>query len=210
MQHDSIKKDIGKIAKIRFCNEKDRAKLILVYLGLKPVCSVFIYEEEGHLKTKEILSEVGLYSKPGKFNKEWFDNFQEECEEKIILPIGELCVAKEKENVFELLKISSAKDHQRYGELMGYPQSAIDNFIKQEPQLDYYDLEKMQKEHGVIFSFRIPRENYQKELEVLKSWSMAIKKYAPQLYEELWKQEQQFNKISIAFHEKNEERKNKQ
>lgn len=177
--------EIKILENLNYCDEKDRAKMILVYLGLKPACEVYIYEKEAMAELKKALLEVGLYCVKLKFDKKPFVEIQKAFLGELVLPIGQYAVAKDKKTAIRLSKTLPSKHHRRFGELMGYPKTAIDNFIKKEPQLDFKESMKIKKKHGIIFSFRIPVKNYQNELRVLKNWSLAIKRYAPVLYERM-------------------------
>ncbi len=179
--------DVHKIEKLKYCDEKDRAKMILVYLGLKPACEVYVYEKETMAKLRKALLEEGLYCVKRSFDKKPFDELQKAIQQKLILPIGQYAVAKTKKTAIRLSKTLPYKHHRCFGKLMGYPQTAIDNFVEKEPNLDLKRFMKLNKKHGIIFSFRIPAKNYQNELKVLKNWSMAIKRYAPTLYKRLLK-----------------------
>lgn len=179
--------EIKKIEKLRYCDEKDRAKMILVYLGLKPACEVYIYEKEAMARLKQSLLEVGLYCVKRSFDKKPFDEIQKAIPQKLVLPVGQCAVAKTKKTAIRLSKTLPNKHHRSFGKLMGYPQTAIDNFVKKEPNLDRHKYVNLRKKYGIIFSFRIPAKNYQNELKVLKGWSMAIKQYAPALYKKLLK-----------------------
>lgn len=190
--------EIRKLEKLKYCDEKDRAKMILVYLGLKPACEVYVYEKEVMVKLKQSLLEVGLHCVKLSFNKKPFDEWQKVILQRLILPVGQCAVAKTKKTAIRLSKTLPHKHHRRFGKLMGYPQTAIDNFIKKEPSLDFKRFMKLNKKHGIIFSFRIPAKNYQNELKILKNWSLAIKRYAPTLYKRLLKFNTGFGKKSVG------------
>ncbi len=184
---DSVINNIQKIEKLKYCDEKDRAKMILVYLGLKPACEVYVYKKELIIKLKQALSEVGLHCIKLNFDKKPFDEIQKAIPQKLILPTGQCAIARDEKTAIGLSKIIPSKHHQRFGRIMGYPQTAIDNFVKREPKLDGSKYIELYKKHGIIFSFRIPAKNYSESIKLLKRWSMAIKRYAPDLYKKLLK-----------------------
>lgn len=184
---NSVINNIQKIEKLEFCDEKDRAKMILVYLRLKPACEVYVYEKEAIIKLKQALLEVGLHCVKLNFDKKPFDEIQKAIPQKLILPVGQCAVARDEKTAIRLSKTMPNKDHRRFGRLMGYPQTAIDNFVKKEPKLDGPEYVKLYKKDGIIFSFRIPAKNYSDSLKLLKRWSTAIKRHAPDLYKKLLK-----------------------
>src|SRR5665811_751976 len=84
---DPSKSDIKKIENLKYCDEKDQAKMILVYLGLKPSCEVYIYEKGVIVKLKQSLSDVGLYCIKSSFDKKPFEEWQKATSQKLILPV---------------------------------------------------------------------------------------------------------------------------
>ncbi len=183
------KEQIKIIEDIELCDSHDKANLILVYLGLKPACEVKIYRPGDVLKLKKILGSIGLSCVKSKcFDKKAWNNIRKLLlPEKMLMPIASYAIAKGLKIARELSKIGSSKDHRRYGELMGYPLTAINNFVNRDPQVGHYKLEKIKKKHGIVFGFRLPEKNYRNELALLIKWSEAIKKYTPSLYKELLK-----------------------
>lgn len=174
------------IEKIEFLDLYDRAKLVLVYLGLKPACEVSIYKSSEAQKLKNILKEVGLYCLKSKhFNKESYDEMKKVLPSTCVFPISRCSVAKDFSTAKKLSEINPAQHHREYGKLMGYPKTAIDNFLKKESCLNKSSMDKLKKKYGIIFSFRLPKTNYQDELNLLIDWSENIKKYAPELYKKI-------------------------
>ena len=186
--------EIKRLANLKYCYEKDRAKLILVYLGLKPAFDATIYGKNATDKTIKILEGLGMYSVKMKLNKKFYLDAEKEVGYRLEIPTGEIVVARDKKIALRLSKTLPHKHHRRYGKLMGYPKSAIDNFVKKEPQLEIKKFERLCFKQGIIFNFRVPAKNYQESLKVLKTWSLAIKKHVPDLYAQLRKDELMFYK----------------
>ena len=81
----------------------------------------------------------------------------------------------------KLIKLDPTKDHAEYGQLMGYPQTAIDAFVngKLLTDKDYPDM------RGIIFNIKFSQGHWPDELKILKEWSEAIRKYSPETYNSL-------------------------
>jgi len=181
----TILSKIRKIERLKDCDEKDRAKMILVILSLKPACEVLIFKKDALKSLKLGLAPLGLYVARQKFEKKFFKMIEKAVGQRLVLPVGRYAVARDLKTARLLSKTLPDKDHLRFGRLMGYPESAIANFIKGGPFLDSAKAEKLFKKDCLIFNFRMSAKNYQKELKVLKAWTFAIRDNSPYLYKKI-------------------------
>ncbi len=92
-------------------------------------------------------------------------------------------------NVDDLNKLLTTKDKRKFGELYGFPSTAIDAFVRAENGepvrlLALEDLpSEIQNAEYAGFARFCFSENWQQELEVPKRWNAILKKYAPALHE---------------------------
>lgn len=145
------------------------AKLILVLLGLKPATELSLYKtnDEPEVVIEKVRS-AGLVIK----NKD----VRQDRKKKVIV---EFAVARDEATADQLMEVASNQDHEEYGKLMGFPQTAIDAFSGKIEALDMDDRPDMK---GIIFSFRMSKDHASEEFELLKIWSEAIKRYSPNTY----------------------------
>jgi hypothetical protein len=94
-----------------------------------------------------------------------------------------IAVAKTAETIKKLAQIELLDDYQ-HGLILGYPQSAVEAFIKKDL---LGDVEEKEITKEMLINFRLSRENWKNELEILKSWNEAVKKHTPTLYQEFLK-----------------------
>lgn len=158
-----------------------RAEVVLVLLGEKPVTEMYLPDRGNVTKVIEDLRSVGLYA--------------EEIEDQIrgsgdnAVDIG---VAKSQELLDELKQTKSNKHHRRYGELMGYPSTAIDAFLGENgvDRLSDEEHEKLVENlPHVLTHFAFSKQNTEEELAKLKRWFKLIAQNAPELIDQLYSKE---------------------
>ncbi len=158
-----------------------RAEVVLVLLGEKPVAEMYIPNKSNAPKVLEDLKSIGLYA--------------EEIEDQVrgsgdnSIDIG---VAKSQELLDELKQTKSNKHHRRYGELMGYPSTAIDAFLGENgvDRLSDEEHEKLVENlPSVLTHFAFSKQNAQEELAKLKKWFKIIAQNAPELIDQLYLKE---------------------
>lgn len=151
-----------------------RALILLVLLDEKPV-SVFNIKED---QVAEVLSKcksIGLSILTTK---------EEESDE---YGKYQMAVSKSRDFVNEIYEIiqkdTKELDHRRFGELMGFPKTAINTFLEKDESkhinLDEY-LETTE-EYRDLFGFMISKDHSEEEKSVLNKWHNLILKYSPEL-----------------------------
>jgi hypothetical protein len=174
IEEESAKQEIVRTLEKLNLSLEQKAWLILVVLGMKPATELVIGEGNDSQDTiKEVLSRAGLA---------YANRDDEYINKKDIygkIPIlAVISVARNRETLDELLKVSGKKDHGDYGRLMGYPETAVKAFVNKE-LLDKKDYPYMSDN---IFPLKLSKDHWREEVEHLKSWNEAIKKYAPETY----------------------------
>ncbi|SRR6056297_141489 len=150
---------------------RPKAEMMLVLLGEKPAMELGVYSWNSDPEEIERALEDSGLSCARKETKEGENG-----------PKSVLVVTREEDELEELLNLDPSQDHEEYGRLMGYPESAIKAFKDKKFQLEE---ENYPDEEGVIFDFKLSRDNWREEWELLKRWSQIIKEYSPQTFEGL-------------------------
>ena len=88
-------------------------------------------------------------------------------------------MAHDQATLDRLLKAQADQDHQEYGELMGFPKTAIEAFQNRELRFK----NASDADRDVIFGMTLSRDHWQEELALLRRWSQLVKRYAPNLYD---------------------------
>ena len=149
-----------------------RAEIILVLLGQKPATELDIFKwNDPPDKIMNVLKSVGLSTAKLEnieaLNENW---------------LARIVIAKKQEDLAKIEKLDPKKDHAEFGKMMGYPESAIAAFGKKEKILPNENYPSMK---GIIFDFKLSKDNWQEEINVLKRWSRVIELVAPDIYKEL-------------------------
>lgn len=150
-----------------------KAGAVLVCYGEKPAVEMYFRSDitqDEVFQTIESLRNVGL------------------CAEIIERSI--VGIAKSSQVLDKLKQARPNKNHQEYGELMGFPQTAIDAFLGKTERLGTDEQDELTNElphvlNGFIFS----KEHAKEELIKLTRWLRTIAKYAPELIEQLYSKE---------------------
>jgi hypothetical protein len=149
-----------------------KAELVLVLLNFKPATQVDVYNwNDPPEKVEEIFKKTGLCFKEMNIN--------EKDREKIIKKYAVSSDASLAEN---LQNLDPSKDHAGYGRAMGFPESAIRAFNGLEPLLEEENYPSMD---GIIFNFKLSKNNWQAEYDLMRSWSEAIRENSPLIYNQL-------------------------
>jgi len=151
-----------------------KAQMVLVLLNEKPGLEFNVSADSEVLKLLKKFEEIGLVSAV-------FPSDTDKGKVKIV-------VSRKKEIIDELnnLSPSNGSDHKRYGQLMGFPDTAIEAFLDPDKRLNFKDQEKIREGLPHFFRFRMSREHAAEELEVIKRWNKLILEYAPELFDELY------------------------
>ncbi len=154
------------------------AEAILVLLGKKPTTELIIYEwNQDPAEVKRILENAGLVVKE-KVGKQPRDT----------RVVSVFAVALNKALAEQLVHAEANKDHEAYGRLMGFPETAIRAFLNKGdllPKGEYPD-----NDNFFTSGFKFSKTHAREEFKVLEGWGEAIKTYAPQLYSQLNKDHQ--------------------
>jgi hypothetical protein len=147
-----------------------KAGIILVMLGMKPAAELDLKRRnDPKEKILSALDEIGLLYKEKEFGSQ--KNLT-----------ARIAVSYDEKILDELANCHADKDHVRFGQLMGYPESAIRAFMDKKESLDDKDYPDMA---GIIFGMKLSKANWREETACLRRWSEAIAQYAPGLYQEL-------------------------
>ncbi len=145
------------------------AELMLIFLGYKPATEVALAPwNDPPEKVVKTLRDSGLIA--------GIKNYKDVNGKKFAI----VAVAKDKETMERLKKAEADADHEEYGRLMGYPDTAIDAFMHKEkllPEVDYPE------KNDKTLDFKLSKDHWQEEIKVIKKWSQAIKQYSPKIYE---------------------------
>ena len=145
--------------------KEQRAQLTLVLLGLKPATDVSVFPWNSPSEEIEnLLEKSGLQ----------FIKYKNKRQEKTR---DEYAVARDKETAERLMSADPRSTHGEYGTLMGYPQTAVEAFLKGE----LYDEPLPEDIENSIFKLRFSRDHYEEEFEVVRKWNQAIEEYCPSL-----------------------------
>jgi len=148
-----------------------RAMCVLVALEIKPATEVDVFEWNTELsQVQSILEGAGL-------------KVVQRENDASSAKLARLVVSKDQQVIDEMLLLSPTSDHRRYGELMGFTKSMIDAF---ERKIERLPDEEIPKEIATqIFEPKLSREHIAEEMQLLRQWEQAVKKYAPTAYQEL-------------------------
>lgn len=141
------------------------ALVVPVLLGLKSASTITLTnDDEKSAEVERKLQTLGLKTRIVKFG----ENPRVDC----------LDVALEQEIIEKLSKLDLF-DNYEHGLIYGYPQSAVEAFMKKDI-LDDEKTDLLQKDFPI--NFRYSNNNWEKEHEVLKEWNDAVKTHTPKLY----------------------------
>jgi len=197
-QREVTEKEIEMIEKSPLFYQ-EKVSLALATLGEKPVSWIDVSERYNQTKTKrkenkilnqleveknqvqQILNELGLVYEIKKFK----------IEEETTFNSGyDFLVSKKQEDLSLFRESIKAKDDKKIGECLGYPETATNGFINNNI-LDYNELPKeeaeklINEETSKFLTFRLSKDHWQEELEVVRSWQLLIKENFPNLYKEV-------------------------
>ncbi len=154
-----------------------RAETILILLKEKPATEV-------DLRTIIAAEVIAKLQKTGLFVEE-LKNQDDEASGDFVR-VG---ISWSKELLDELKQTHATKDHRRYGELMGYPSSAIDAFLGENgsERLSIEEQEQLTKNlPHLLTHFVFSKNNSQEELLTLKKWLASVVQNAPGLLDDLY------------------------
>lgn len=94
-------------------------------------------------------------------------------------------LAKKKENLDLFIKALKGKDDKLFGQLYGYPESAIKAYIEKGEKMEISKLpSKIQRQPSVAFTrFKLSKNHWQQELKTSQRWAEITEKTSLKLYE---------------------------
>lgn len=146
---------------------RDREAL-LVLLGLKPAAEIYS-DEPG--EAIAALRKLGLCGAIKGFDKKTNRT--------------EICVAADESILEKFKSLLPDNDHEEYGRLMGYPDSAISAFLDDDKRLPFEEQDKLCAKYP-FFKFAFSKEHFQEEEDILKKWNLAVFDYAPEFIDEVY------------------------
>lgn len=152
-----------------------RAELLLIALGLKPASVVNVFE--GDRKAKVVENELKALGFEVRVKPHGAQD------EKVDLVVAQSARVAEK-----LEQLSASEDHKEYGEVMGYPRTAIEAFGDEEKALPYEEQETLTRDIP-FFKIRLSREHAHDELKKVIRWNQKVFQYAPELIDEKYGEE---------------------
>lgn len=159
-----------------------RGEVILVLLGEKPAVEMYIADKNNAPKAVEGLRSIGLFAEISEKPREYHD-----------LNSADILVAGSQELLDELKHTHSYEHHERYGQLMGYPQSAVDAFLGKEgtEKLSADEQKKLLDIFPDILggTFVFSKEHAEEEFLVAKRKIKLLAQKAPELFYDLYKKE---------------------
>lgn len=169
LENNSVKERIKAIENLNI-GPRQKAEAMLVVLQAKPTTTVSVFE--GNDKPEKVQDALergaGLHVEPTRANQN-------------TNALAEFAVARDQETAKKLARLDPDRNHEEYGRLMGFPETARRTFGTPEA-LDRDDFPDMS---GIPFSFSLSKAHWREEFEVLKKWTALIKEYSPKTYSEL-------------------------
>ena len=172
LEEERAKKEKVKLLEKLNIGSAQKANIILVALGLKPATDLSLFKNnDSEAVVEEALTKAGLvFADKGiggeKQNK-----------------VAKISIARDEETLNRLLALSPSKDHEEYGRLMGYPETAVEAFVNKK-LLDEPTERKLIAASGNIFPMKLSKDHWREEIEHLRTWNEAIKEYSLDTYEE--------------------------
>jgi hypothetical protein len=192
-QGNKLERLIASMEQSPFLNDGDRINLELVFDGIKPGTFIhFMYlPEDPEYHGQGISNEEELQKAVRNFSQ-LLDNAGLRYDLKIKdsfnqVPIreAEFCVSKDKTTAELLARAHAEKDDREFGRLVGYPPTAVNAFVDNEPRIEREDLpEDIRNSEYINFqNFVLSKKHWREETETIKKWAETIKRMDPVLYE---------------------------
>lgn len=184
-------------------DDHSKALLILTWKGLKPV-SEFDFKHydvaddparlEHRREMEALVADMGLYAhrEEDKLDGQRYDKKGEAT--PVIFYRDSYAVAKNKEDlkyfVVHFGKEENYETTKRLGEILGYPETAIEawNTTDRSSTLLKTKIENPElyaRDEMAFAKFRLSKEHWVKEFETIKNWANEIKHIDPNLYERI-------------------------
>jgi len=199
-QWEHRKEIVEKLEGLEFLYDTDKIIFLLVFTGEKSGGHIGIvyrldtsdYTEEEFRNRGRKLQDFLEENKVSYYSREIEP--QRATNGEIILKQLDFYLAKDIESLEKIKEAVDEHDERKFGLAMGYPQTAVEAFVSTEDPFTKPDLlfvepieVEFSEERSFLF-FRMSKEHWHEELEVVKRWARTIKEVAPQLYEEITSQ----------------------
>lgn len=180
-EEEIIRQKISVIEKIP-TGVAPRGEVILVLLGEKPAVEMYIANKDDAPKAIDDLRSVGLFAEISEKPREYHNPNS-----------ADILVARSQDILDELKQTHSYEHHERYGELMGYPKTAVDAFVGKDgsERLSEEEQDKLLDIMPDILggTFVFSKEHKDEELAVVKRRVKLLAQKAPELFYDLYKKE---------------------
>lgn len=152
-----------------------KSEVLRVYLEEQPGSEFSAKLDEKDLEKFTDLEKIGL--------KVFTDSSSKETR---------VCISKDQEIIDELKNLSPSveSNHKRYGEIMGYPLTAIEAFLDKEKRLSNEEQDKILEGMPHFLRFSFSKNNWKEELSVIKRWHKILLEKAPELFDDLYPPEE--------------------
>lgn len=91
-----------------------------------------------------------------------------------------LAFGRDAGNLSDILRAFSVGNERRQGELLGYPSTAVDGFVKED--LLPYAAEPLEMNVAWALQFRLSRTHWRDEVAILRTWNETAKGHLPNLF----------------------------
>lgn len=164
-----MKNEISQLINLKL-NPAQRAMLILIKLGIKPSTEIALDSSSDVKGIEKTIHQAGLYTSRRNITT---NNIN-----KILIS-----VAACQELADKLERVSSIGSDEEYGLMMGYPQTAVEGFVKG----DLYPMEQYPEDmQANPLCFKLSNKGHEEEIALVREWMHILKKEASAFYDELY------------------------
>lgn len=189
---ETLRRKISTIEKIP-TGVTGRAEAILVLLGEKPALEMFIPNKNDAAAAIASLQSIGLLAEisPKRRKSGATDS-------------AYILVARSQAILDELKLTHAYEHHRRYGELMGYPKTAIDAFLGENGEECLASEEQRELMGDIPYmlgdGFTFSKKHKEEELAIVKHRIKLVAQHAPGLFYDLFREEQADKILNSVLH----------
>lgn len=167
--------------------DNDKTLILLTYTGAKPFSQIItplnIDSQDRIESIRRLLLTLGV-------------SFDESPYSHVGQPWLEFRIARDNETLERVRahkEIPHSKDnadwHRTYGQLLGFPRTAVEAYVRHQPLLESLPDEIRRTDVGKFFerwgSLRLSRAHWQEELKTVEKWMHAVHSASPEYFEHL-------------------------
>jgi hypothetical protein len=184
---EKVKEQLNKLEQLTILPDSELLQVVLVHLDLKPaaVITVPVWEPLADLDQSfrsELQQLTAIFRQMGIFYEK--KTHQVLTEEAGDLPEEIFYISKSPQHTVKLRDAFGRGNEQLRAELLGYPQTAIEAFMKGESaSIDNLEINDQPEEPFLYF--RPSQNHWQEELATLRPKIATVKTLMPRLYERL-------------------------